>query len=118
MEQLSEKMNLNQKDIVLLPFPFSDQKGSKVRPALIISNREFNRKCQDCIMIPLTSIIKEAPYSKLIEQKDLSSGRLLKPSRGRLDKIFTINKNLAIIKIGTIKEHTFKNIKSEIIKVF
>jgi len=37
-------MIINQKEIVLLPFPFSDLEGTRVRPALVISNNELNKK--------------------------------------------------------------------------
>jgi len=111
-------MKFKQKELVLLPYPFTDQEGSKVRPAIIISNDNFNKKCQDCVMVPLTTVIKDEPYSIIIRQDNLSSGKLLKPSRIRIDKIFTINKNLIIMQIGKITEKTFSNIKSEVSKVF
>ena len=46
-------MIVNQKEIVLLPYPFTDLKGAKVRPVLIISNNLFNKKSEDCITVPL-----------------------------------------------------------------
>lgn len=111
-------MNLKQKELVLLPYPFSDQEGSKVRPALVISNNSFNKKSEDCIMLPLTSVIKEVPYSVLINKEDLTSGKLLKPSRIRIDKIFTIRQSLARMKIGVINDSIFREIKSELSKIF
>ena len=36
-----EQISIEQRDIVLLPFPFSDQSGFKVRPALVASNNTF-----------------------------------------------------------------------------
>ena len=58
MEFLSqkEKMIANQKEIVLLPYPFSDLEGSKVRPAIVVSNDFFNKKSADCIAVPLTTV--------------------------------------------------------------
>jgi len=111
-------MLFKQKEIVLLPYPFSDQSGSKVRPAIIVSNDNFNTKCQDHIMIPLTTIIKDEPFSVIINQNNLEAGKLLKQSRVRIDKIFTIKNNLVIMKIGKVDEKTFFRIKSEISKVF
>lgn len=111
-------MNAQQKEIVLLPYPFSDLEGTKVRPAIIVSNNVFNRKSNDCIMVPLTTVIKDEPYSVVITQEDLSLGKLLKPSRVRADKIFTVEKDLIMMKIGTVTDGAFKKIKEEINKVF
>ncbi len=111
-------MNVNQKELVLLPFPFSNQEGSKVCPALVVSNDSFNKKGDDCIMVPLTTVIKEEPYSVIINQRDLHSGKLLKPSRVRTDKIFNVEKDLIIMKIGVVNNPTFKKIKIEIVRMF
>jgi mRNA interferase MazF len=44
----------DQKNIVLVPFPYSDLTGAKQRPALIISNEKIN-KSQDRICCLVTS---------------------------------------------------------------
>lgn len=111
-------MRINQKEVVLLPYPFSNFEGMKVRPALVASNEFFNKKSADCIMVPLTTVIKDEPYSIIIDNKDMDSGELVKPSRVRADKIFSVEKNLVIMKIGTINNKTFEKIKAEILKMF
>ena len=111
-------MEVNQKEIILLPYPFSDLEGSKVRPALIVSNNPFNKKSDDCIMVPLTTVIKDEPYSILINQDSLSSGKLLKLSRIRVDKVFSVQKNLIIMKIGKLNDKIFNKVKLEISKLF
>ena len=111
-------MIFQQKELVLLPYPFSDQGGTKVRPAIIVSNDSFNKRCEDCVMVPLTTVIKDEPFSLLINQESLESGRLLKQSRIRIDKIFTIKKNLVIMKIGKINNEMLSKIKLEIGKIF
>lgn len=110
-------MNIKQGDIILLPYPFTNLEETKVRPAIIISNNFFNKKSDDCIAIPLTTVIKDEPYSILVNQNDLSSGKLLKPSRIRVDKIFTVDKNLIIMKIGSVNNNVFNKIKLEINKI-
>ncbi len=109
---------MKQRDLVLLPYPFTDQEGSKVRPAVIVSNENFNRRSQDFVLVPLTTVIKEDTFSLVIDQDDLESGKLLKKSRIRVDKIFTIRKNLIVMQIGRINEQTFGKIKNEIVKIF
>lgn len=111
-------MNIQQKDIVLLPYPFTDLEGSKVRPALVVSNDAYNKKSLDCVMVPLTTVIKNEPYSIILNQENLYSGKLLKPSRVKADKIFTVEKGLIIMKIGIVNDNTFEKIKSEILKLF
>ncbi len=111
-------MIFQQKELVLLPYPFSNQEGSKVRPAIIVSNDNFNKRCEDCVMIPLTTVIKDEPFSLIINQDCLESGKLLKQSRVRIDKLFTIKKSLIMMKIGKINDKTLEKIKSEINNVF
>ena len=111
-------MIFKQKELVLLPYPFSDQVGSKVRPAIIVSNDNFNKRCEDCVMVPLTTVIKDEPFSLIVNQDSLESGKLLKQSRVRIDKIFTIKKSLIIMQIGKINDKTLEKIKIEISKVF
>ncbi|MEK6824090.1 MAG: type II toxin-antitoxin system PemK/MazF family toxin [Nanoarchaeota archaeon] len=111
-------MIVNQKDIVLLSYPFSNLEGSKIRPAIVVSNDVFNKKSADCIAIPLTAIIKDEPYSIIINQEDLSSGKLIKQSRARADKIFAVEKKIIVLKIGVVNNKLFDKIKSEIFKVF
>ena len=111
-------MNVQQKELVLLPYPFSDMEGKKVRPALVVSNDSFNKKSADCVMVPLTTVIKDEPYSIVIAQKNLSSGKLLKQSRVRADKVFCIEKNLIIMKIGMLKTETFDKVKEKVFKIF
>lgn len=111
-------MIVNQKEIILLPYPFSNLEGSKIRPAIVVSNDAFNKKSADCIAIPLTAIIKDEPYSIIINQDDLSSGKLIKQSRARADKIFAVEKNIIVMKIGVVNNKLFDKIKAEIFKVF
>ena len=106
-------MKVNQKDLVLISFPFSDLKERKVRPALVISNNNFNSSSEDCLMVPLTGVIKDVPYSVLVSQKDLNSGKLIKDSRIRVDKIFSVEKNQVFKKIAIINDSTFKKVKKE-----
>ena len=111
-------MNVSQKEIVLINYPFSDLEGKKVRPAIIISNNNFNEKSNDCVAVPLTTVIKDEPYSILLIQNDLSKGKLLKPSRIRTDKIFTLEKKLVVMSIGFVNDVVFDRIKKELNKIF
>lgn len=109
-------MNVRQRDLVLLPVPFSNQSSQKVRPAVVVSNDMLNTQSDDVILVPLTSVIKDAPYSVMISQNDLTNGRLVVESRARTDKIFTAEKSLITMKIGAVNQGILTAIKQGIIK--
>lgn len=44
-------------DIVLLPFPFTDQSGIKRRPVVFLSANEYNIRRRDLVVAPITSNI-------------------------------------------------------------
>jgi mRNA interferase MazF len=111
------KMKVNQKELVLIEYPFSNLKEKKVRPALIISNNNFNKKSDDCILVPLTSVIKNEPYSIIINQENLDNGRLIKTSRIRVDKVFSFEKKMIRIKIGRLNNESFEKIKNEFLNL-
>lgn len=47
-------MSYKQGDIILVPFPFTDLTGTKVRPAIVLSNSQINRS-NDVIIAQITS---------------------------------------------------------------
>ena len=97
---------ISQRDIVLLSFPFSDLKSSKVRPALVLSNDSYNKKFEDFIAVPLTTNLKSRDYSLLITDKNLEHGRLIVDSNIKVDRIFSASKRLVRANIGKINKET------------
>lgn len=106
----------SQRDIVLLPFPFSNQKQTKVRPALVLSNNKYNKKSKDIIAVPLTSNLQISEYDLLITNKNLEKGSLIVHSKIKTDKIFSVEKNLIKLMIGRINKKTFAKVKSNFLK--
>ena len=99
----------NQSSIILVPFPFSDITGMKVRPAIIISNQEFNRH-EDVIICALTSSIKERPYSLIVTEKDTLNKNLKDKSQIGVDTITRIKKSLIIKEIDILTETSFQKV--------
>jgi mRNA interferase MazF len=46
-------------EVVLVPFPFTDQTTSKRRPAVVISSDAYNAERRDLIILALTSRVRE-----------------------------------------------------------
>jgi len=45
-------------DIVLVPFPFTDQSTTKQRPAVVVSASAFNAERPDLIVMAVTSQVR------------------------------------------------------------
>jgi len=105
---------LKSKEIVLLPFPFSDQSGAKRRPALIISNDKFNSKSPDLIVCAITSNIDPSdPYSVFIEKEDWKAG-LYSESCVKSSLILTVHKGLVLKKIGWLSAERFNQVMEKV----
>ena len=101
-----------QRQIILLNFPFSNLKISKVRPAIIISNDKYNKKFRDMIVIPLTSNLTKTDYDMIITNQNLEEGNLIVDSRAKINRIFSVEQKLIRVNIGRINKKTFSEIKT------
>ena len=45
-------------DVVLVPFPFTDQSGTKKRPATVVSGSRYNASRRDIVIIAITSQVR------------------------------------------------------------
>lgn len=71
-------MLYKQGDIVLVPFPFTDQSAVKQRPAVVMSSEAYNLIHPDLILAPVTSQIHGMPDE--VSLSDWQSAGLLKTS--------------------------------------
>ena len=90
-----------QKDVVLIPFPYSDLTGSKQRPAVIISNEKLN-KSEDRICCLVTS--NEPVDGILISNNSFLDGKLPFKSWIKPCRLFTINSKIIKKKICTLTD--------------
>ena len=111
-------MSLTQGELVLISYPFSDFELSKVRPAIVISNNNFNEISSDCLLVPLTTNLKDEAFTMLINQQDLNNGKLIRSSKIKVGKIFAMNQESILLKLGKVKTDFFNKLKTEIIKIF
>ena len=45
-------------DVVLVPFPFTDQSGTKKRPAVVVSIAGYNSSRRDIVIMAITSQVR------------------------------------------------------------
>ena len=108
-------MTVKQREICLLPIPFSDLTSTKRRPVLVISNNDYNSKKEDVLVMAITSNIQDLSTSVLIQQSDMKSGILKSISQIRIDKIYSINKGLVIKSFGEINIEKFDSVIENLI---
>ena len=95
---------INQGDLLLIPFPFSDQLGRKVRPVIVISNNAFNEHSEDLIVVGVTSNLSKDRYALKLNNKDLEEGKLISECSIKVENILRLDKSLIIKKIGRVKK--------------
>lgn len=93
---------LRQRDIILVPFPYSDLSQNKKRPAIIISDNNHNYHNEDVICCAITSNPREYEKSIQIEGKDFEMGELIHPSRIKPTKILSLDKRNIIKVLGRL----------------
>ncbi len=101
----------NQRDIVLVPILFTDLTSKRRRPVVVVSNNEYNHKADDIVVVAMTSNLKAAVYSFTITSADLVIGSLRKPSRIRVDKVYTLAQSIVVKKFGQLREDSFNRIR-------
>ena len=52
-------MTLSFGDVVLVPFPFTDQSGIKKRPAVVLSSNNYNVSRRDLLIMAITSQVRQ-----------------------------------------------------------
>lgn len=105
-------MIVKQRDIVLIPFPYSDLSTSKKRPVLIISNERYNERNKDIICCAITSSDKYLNDGVQIDNLDLDEGSLKVKSTVKPGKIYSIHKERIIRKIGRLNVPKSKEVVS------
>jgi mRNA interferase MazF len=88
-------------DIVLVPFPFSDQTAIKKRPAVVISSSLHNELSHDIIIMAVTSQTANTGEIGECLIKNWKEAGLLKPSAFK-PAISSIEQKLVLKKLGAL----------------
>lgn len=88
-------------DIVLVPFPFTDQSATKKRPAVVVSSQAYNAERADLIILAVTSQIRPSNNFGEVVVNQWQQAGLLKPSAIK-PVITTIEKSLVIKPMGRL----------------
>lgn len=103
-------MIVQQWDVVAVPFPFTEGPGTKMRPALVLSQREFNN-----FGYSVLAMITSARHTRWPGdvQVDYQAAGLSHPCVVRL-KIFTLDNRFIRSRIGKITEKDIAQVRREV----
>lgn len=91
-------------DIVLVPFPFTDQSNTKRRPAVVVSSSRYHAERPDLIIMAVTSQARPAGSVGEVQVRDWKSAGLIKPSMIK-PVLTTIEHTLVVRRLGQLEEN-------------
>jgi len=89
-------------DVILVPFPFTDQTTTKKRPAVVISSEVYNREYPDLIIIAIMSQRKSIAMVGDVTLTKWQESGLIKPSMIK-PIIATLENKLVLRKLGQLQ---------------
>jgi mRNA interferase MazF len=98
-------------DIVLIPFPFTDLTGSKVRPALVLLVNQL-----DIVVAFITSQLSWQDIGDISIQPSAMNG-IRTSSLLRLAKLATLDKNLVLGRLGSLSIKDTERVNKTLIDV-
>ena len=101
-------------DVVVVPFPFTDRRAAKRRPALIVSSANFNRAHEQSILAMITSAGSDWPSDVAIQ--NWREAGLHVPCKVRF-KLFTLDDTLIVRKLGTLAKPDGEAVKKALGRV-
>jgi len=101
-------------DVVLVPFPFTDLKSAKARPAVVMNDQSYEAASGNLILIMITSQAQKFVTDYALA--DWAAAGLKKPSVVRI-KIATISTALVLLKVGQITQNDLPHVEAQIRRV-
>lgn len=88
-------------DVIVVPFPFTDQSATKKRPAVVVSSDAYHRERPDIILMAITSQVRAAPTIGEVAVAHWQAAGLLKPSVIK-PLVTTIEARLVLRQLGSL----------------
>jgi mRNA interferase MazF len=99
-------MNPQRGDVILcqVPMPSTGLQHSKLRPAVVVSKDQNNRRLADVVVAPCTSNLRRQgePTQYLITGSDIAAAGIRVPSAVKCETLFTMPKALIARRLGRL----------------
>jgi mRNA interferase MazF len=99
---------MNRGDIVIVPFPFQDRPGEKIRPAVVVQSDAENRRLANTVLVMITGNLDDAgqPTTVLVDPQTtegIGSG-LSGPSLVKCYNLATVRQRRVLHVIGHLSD--------------
>ncbi|MDD2686202.1 MAG: type II toxin-antitoxin system PemK/MazF family toxin [Gallionella sp.] len=103
-------------EVVLVPFPFTNQVESKKRPAVVISSSAYNTNRPDLLIMAITSQAHTAPDFSTFPVVDWQGAGLLKPSFAK-PVLTTLEQTLVIRRMGSFSPRDLESLRQMLMQI-
>ena len=93
-------MDFEPYDIVVVPFPFTEKRAVKHRPAVVLSTSRFNEN-HDHLTLAMITSAKSSSWDSDVTIHEWKAAELMVPCKIRF-KLFTLPKELILSRLGTL----------------
>jgi mRNA interferase MazF len=104
-------------DVILVPFPFSNQTAGKQRPAVVVSSVAYHANRPDLLMMAITSQSYTAQDFATVILVDWQAAGLLKPSYVK-PVLTTLEQALVIRRMGSLTTLDQQLLRNMITQIF
>ena len=111
MLMMQNMTSFNFGDVLLVPFPFTDQTTAKKRPAVVISSQDYNQQRPDVILIAVTSRVLPVLQFGEVLINDWAAAGLLKVSVIK-PIVTTLEKSLVLRRLGQLEARDLQALRS------
>lgn len=104
-------------EVVLVPFPFTDQSGAKKRPAVIVSSSGYHAGRRDLVIMAITGQVRQPLGFAEALVADWQAAGLIKQSV--LKPVFTtIEQGLVLRSMGRLSDADLHSLRTVVAQVF
>jgi mRNA interferase MazF len=100
-------------DVVLVPFPFTDQSGGKKRPAVIVSSADYHARRRDLVIMAITSQVRPRPAFAEFTVAAWKTAGLIAPSAVK-PVLATIDKRLVLKTLGQLQPPDIRSLRTSL----
>lgn len=102
---------MNRGDVFLVPWPFSDFSGRKLRPAVVIQADFLNGLISDSVLVQITGTSRNAVTEVPLDPAVETAAGLKFLSFAVCNNLLTIDQNLVARRMGKLSSATMRRIE-------